>query len=120
MSAAPLDSWDRVAAYALTLPGTMAATSWGAPAVVVEANGRAFNVASGSGTRMIDVANQIISIAGGGRIEHVDWPPLAQQIETGDFVADITRAKRELGWEPRRTLRAGLEETVAYYRGAPA
>ena len=84
------------------------------------ANGRAFNVASGIGTRMIDVANQIISIAGGGRVEHVAWPALAQQIETGDFVADITRAKRELGWEPRRPLRAGLEETVAHYRGAQA
>ena len=89
-------------------------------AVSEQASGRAFNVASGSGTRMIDVANQIISIAGGGRIEHVAWPPLAQQIETGDFVADITRARRELGWEPKRTLRAGLEETVAHYRGAPA
>jgi UDP-glucose 4-epimerase len=85
-----------------------------------QASGRAFNVASGSGTRMIDVANQIISIAGGGRIEHVAWPALAQQIETGDFVADITRAKRELGWEPKRTLRAGLEETVAHYRGVLA
>ena len=82
------------------------------------ANGRAFNVASGTGTRMIDVANRIISIAGGGRIEHVAWPALAQQIETGDFVADISRAKRELGWQPQRTLQAGLEETVAHYRGA--
>lgn len=85
-----------------------------------QANGRAFNIASGKGTRMIDVANEIISIAGGGRIEHVAWPALAQQIETGDFVADITRARRELGWEPQRTLRAGLEQTVAHYRGAPA
>ena len=84
------------------------------------ANGRAFNVASGTGMRMIDVANQIIAIAGGGRIEHVEWPALAQQIETGDFVADVSRAKRELGWEPRRPLRAGLEETVAHYRGAQA
>ncbi len=82
------------------------------------ANGRAFNGASGTGTRMIDVANRIISIAGGGRIEHVAWPALAQQIETGDFVADISRAKRELGWQPQRTLQAGLEETVAHYRGA--
>lgn len=85
-----------------------------------QANGRAFNVASGKGTRMIDVANEIIAIAGGGRIEHVAWPALAHQIETGDFVADITRAQRELGWAPTRTLRAGLEETIAHYRGAPA
>lgn len=80
------------------------------------AAGRAFNVASGVGTSMVDVANAIIDIAGGGRVQHVAWPALAQQIETGDFVADVSRAKRELGWEPRRPLRAGLEETIAHYR----
>lgn len=32
-----------------------------------QADGRAYNVASGTGTRMIDLAGQIISIAGGGR-----------------------------------------------------
>jgi UDP-glucose 4-epimerase len=82
-------------------------------------NGRAFNVASGVGTRMVDVASEIIAIAGGGRVEHVAWPALAEQIETGDFVADISRAKQELGWQPARGLRAGLEETIAHYRGAP-
>ena len=62
---------------------------------------------------------QIIAIAGGGRIEHVAWPALAQQIETGDFVADISRieARARLGADSAR-LRAGLEETVAHYRGA--
>ncbi len=82
------------------------------------ANGRAYNVGSGVGTRMIDLANDLVSIAGGGRVEHVAWPALAQQIETGDFVADISRARRELGWTPGRELRQGLEDTVAHYRGA--
>ena len=84
------------------------------------ANGRAYNVASGVGTRLIDAANEIVRIAGGGRVEHVAWPPLAQQIETGDFVADISRAKRELGWSPSRALTAGLEDTIAHYRAALA
>jgi UDP-glucose 4-epimerase len=83
-----------------------------------QADGRAYNVASGVGTRLIDVANEIIAIAGGGRVEHVAWPALAEQIETGDFVADISRAKRELGWVPVRALRAGLEETIVHYRAA--
>lgn len=82
------------------------------------ANGRAYNVASGVGSRMIDVANEIVAIAGAGQVQHVPWPALAQQIETGDFVADITRAKQELGWAPARTLRAGLEQTIAHYRRA--
>ncbi len=84
------------------------------------ANGRAYNVGSGVGSRMIDVANDIVAIAGRGRVQHVPWPPLAGQIETGDFVADISRAKRELHWQPSRALRAGLEETIAHYRAAVA
>jgi len=55
-------------------------------------------------------------MAGSGRIELVDWPPLARKIETGDFVANIDRLQRELGWRPRVPLADGLQRTVAYYR----
>ncbi len=82
------------------------------------ADGRAYNVASGTGISMIDLAKQIIAIAGAGRIEHVEWPELARQIETGDFIADISRIRDELGWQPRIPLRAGLEQTVSFYRAA--
>jgi UDP-glucose 4-epimerase len=58
----------------------------------------------------------VIEIAGGGRIEHVAWPALAEQVETGDFIADISRIDRALGWRPAISLRDGLERTVAYYR----
>jgi len=37
-----LDSWDKVEAFALTLPGTEAAISWRMPTVKVAANGRGF------------------------------------------------------------------------------
>jgi len=76
---------------------------------------RAFNVGSGVGTRMIDMAEAIVDIAGGGRIEHVPWPALAGQIETGDFVADVSRIRRELGWTPALSLRDGLRKTIAFY-----
>jgi len=39
-------TWDEAVAYALTLPGTELATSYGKPAVKVAANGRAFLVTS--------------------------------------------------------------------------
>jgi UDP-glucose 4-epimerase len=87
-------------------------------ALSAEADGRAYNVGSGVGTRLIDLANTIVEISGRGRVEHVAWPPLAHQIETGDFVADVSRAGRELGWTPAHALRAGLEETVAHYRSS--
>ena len=82
------------------------------------ADGRLYNVASGTGISLIDLARQITSIAGAGRIEHVEWPALAAQIETGDFIADVSRIHDELGWQPRISLRDGLERTVSFYRGA--
>jgi UDP-glucose 4-epimerase len=80
------------------------------------ADGRAYNVGSGEGTRLVDLAHTVIELAGGGRVEHVAWPALAEQVETGDFVADISRIERELGWRPAIGLREGLERTMAFYR----
>jgi nucleoside-diphosphate-sugar epimerase len=77
---------------------------------------RAYNVGSGTGTRLVDLARTVIEIAGGGRLEHVPWPALAEQVETGDFVADISRIDRELGWRPAVALRDGLQRTVEFYR----
>jgi UDP-glucose 4-epimerase len=83
-------------------------------------DGGAYNVGSGTGTRMIDLANAIVSIAGTGRVEHAEWPPLARQIETGDFVADVSKISDEIGWTPAVPLRTGLERTLAHYRALAA
>jgi UDP-glucose 4-epimerase len=83
-------------------------------------DGRVFNVGSGEGIRMIDMANAIIEIAGGGCVEHVQWPALAEQIETGDFVADVSRIGAEIGWAPATRLHDGLRQTVAFYRAHAA
>jgi UDP-glucose 4-epimerase len=75
-----------------------------------------YNVGTGIGTSIADMAKAIIAAAGAGRIEFVAWPPLAEQIETGDFVADISRIRADLGWRPAVSLDEGLRRTVAFYR----
>ena len=80
------------------------------------ADGKAYNVASGTGTAMADLAAMVIEIAGSGQIAHTEWPSLAAQIETGDFVADIGRMRLDLGWAPSIGLRDGLSQTVSHYR----
>jgi len=75
-----------------------------------------YNVGTGVGTAFIDMAQSIIAIAGRGRVERVEWPLLAEQIETGDFVADISRIKKAVSWAPAVSLRDGLERTVSFYR----
>src|SRR5206468_6441590 len=78
--------------------------------------GRTYNVGMGIGTAIVDMAQAIIAIAGSGRLEFVDWPPLAEQIETGDFVADISRIRKAIGWTPAVTLQDGLQRTVTFYQ----
>ena len=80
-------------------------------------DGGAYNVASGTGTAMADLAAMVIDLAGAGRIAHVEWPPLAAQVEAGDFVASIARIGRDIGWVPAIDLRDGLARTVSFYRG---
>jgi UDP-glucose 4-epimerase len=67
--------------------------------------GRAYNVGSGRGTPR-RTWRTIVDLAGGGRVEHAEWPALAAQVETGDFVPDITRICREIGWVPARCATA--------------
>ncbi|MGQ0732035.1 MAG: NAD-dependent epimerase/dehydratase family protein [Acidobacteriota bacterium] len=79
-------------------------------------DGRVYNVGSGHGTTLVDLARTVIALTGSGRIEHVEWPSLAAQIETGDFVADISRIDREVGWRPEVALGDGLERTITRSR----
>jgi len=81
-----------------------------------QADGRIYNVGSGVATRLVDMAQAITAIAGGGHLEFIPWPALAEQIETGDFVAAIGRIQRELGWEPRVALADGLQRTISHYK----
>lgn len=83
-------------------------------------DGRVYNVGSGVGTSMIDMARLVVHIVGSGRIEHQPWPPLVREIDTGDFVADITRSEREIGWRPATSLAEGLRRTVSMSLGQTA
>ena len=84
-----------------------------------DTDGQTYNVGSGAGIALVDVAKKVIALAGGGTVRHVEWPPLDAIIETGDFVADIERL-RALGWQPAVSLDEGLERTIAFYRARVA
>ena len=80
------------------------------------ADGHVYNVGSGHGTSLVELARLVIEIAGDGRIAHVEWPDLAARIETGDFVADVSRMANELAWRPTTSLPDGLARTVGFLR----
>lgn len=85
-------------------------------AVNDDANGEVFNIGSGEPVSLKDAAELACGVAGAGCVHAVEFPPEKKKIEIGDYYADISKAKRILGWEPRTPLREGLERTIAFFQ----
>lgn len=72
----------------------------------------ALNVGSGVGTRVDELLERLFDVLDvGGDYPVVSAPPTPGDVHTS--VADIGRARSELGWEPRLTLDQGLRELAA-------
>ena len=79
------------------------------------AYGEVFNIGSGQGRGLLDMVRTIIRIAGKGKVAKVPWPLQFKKVETGDFVADITKAGKILGWRPRTAIKEGIKKTMVSY-----
>jgi UDP-glucose 4-epimerase len=84
-------------------------------AVTPEAAGQALNVGSGKPVSLLEIAKELIGIAGKGSIEYVPFPEDAKRIEIGDYVADTAKIERVLDWRPAVSLHEGLERSVRYF-----
>jgi nucleoside-diphosphate-sugar epimerase len=80
------------------------------------AAGEIFNVGTGQGTTLSQLADLIVELAGAGEVAHVDWPEAEARVETGDFIADISRVGSVLGWSPRLGVRDGIRDVVRQHR----
>jgi UDP-glucose 4-epimerase len=78
--------------------------------------GQVYNLGSGIGTPFGEMARAVVDVVGSGGVEFVPWPDDYERNETGDYVTDISKAREELGFEPRIPLVEGIENTAAYYR----
>jgi UDP-glucose 4-epimerase len=79
-------------------------------------NGAVFNIGGDEPTRHRDLAALLVSLAGSGRVEFVDWPPEKKAIDIGDFYADSTKFQNTTGWRAATRLRDGLQSTLDFYR----
>jgi len=79
------------------------------------ANGEIFNVGTGTGVRFKEMIKEVIKIVGQGMVEMVPWPNNYQNIETGDFIANVGKIYGLLGWRARYDLATGIKETFEYY-----
>ncbi len=85
-------------------------------ALTPQTAGQVYNLGSGVGTPFIDMARLVAQAIPGTEIKHLPWPQDRYFVETGDFVADITKLQAATGWAPRTGLQEGIEATVDFYR----
>jgi UDP-glucose 4-epimerase len=81
-----------------------------------EARGRVYNLGSNEVISLHDLAALLVELNGSGAFELIPFPADRKAIDIGDFYADFSRIRDELGWEPRTGLREGLASTLAFYR----
>jgi len=76
-------------------------------------SGEIYNVGCGVGTTVNEIFGHLKDISGYA-LEPAHGP--AKLGETFKIYLEVAKARREMGWEPRVTLREGLERTVDYFR----
>ena len=79
-------------------------------------NGEVFNVGSPDAVSHRDLVTMLIEEAGHGSVKFVDWPEEKRRIDIGSFYSDSTRFTAATGWSRAVSLRAGLRQTLDYYR----
>jgi len=79
-------------------------------------NGQVFNIGGNEPISLRNLLNVMIELAGTGSYRLVPFPEEKKAIDIGSVYADDNKIRRALGWEPKTTLRDGLERTIAFYR----
>jgi nucleoside-diphosphate-sugar epimerase len=80
-------------------------------------SGRVLNVAAGGRVSLLDLVRELQTILH-TTVDPVLGPPRAGDVR--DSEADISEARRLLGFEPKTTLAEGLRHTVAWFRAEAA
>ena len=76
--------------------------------------GQVFNIGSGTGRRLREVIEHLISVLGSHTAPH--WGSLpARKFDVVRCDADVTHARQVLGWSPKVSLSDGLSETAAWH-----
>jgi len=75
-----------------------------------------FNVGNTSNIALIHTIQILKEFIPNINYKHIEWPNIDKQIETGDYISNISKAKTILGWEPRTDIRTGIKETIDYYK----
>jgi UDP-glucose 4-epimerase len=78
--------------------------------------GQVYNLGGSEVIELAGLAQLMVEVNGGGNYSVCDFPADRRAIDIGDYYADFSKIRSELGWAPKRTLRETIESTLGYYR----
>jgi UDP-glucose 4-epimerase len=81
-----------------------------------EANGQIYNMGGCEVINLRELAELLVKINGGGEFQVREFPHERKRIDIGDYYADDSHIRSELGWAPQVNLEKGLARTMDYYR----
>jgi len=84
-------------------------------AATPETSGQVYNLGHRESINLRDLAALLVAVHGRGTFRVCEFPADRKRIDIGDYYADFTRIREQLGWEPRIGLREGLSRTLAYF-----
>ncbi|MGJ5815676.1 NAD-dependent epimerase/dehydratase family protein [Paludibaculum fermentans] len=78
---------------------------------------RSFNLGGAQALRLDEIAEAIARAAGTeSRVRFLEFPKQDKAFDIGSYVADWSRARQLLGWQPRTDFATGIERTLRFYR----
>lgn len=79
-------------------------------------NGQVYNLGGSEVIDLAALAKLMVEVNGSGEYEVHDFPADRRAIDIGDYYADYSKIRDQLGWEPKRSLRETVETTLSYFR----
>jgi len=78
--------------------------------------GKACNIGGHGPVSLQALAETLVAANDGGRFAKREFPAERKRIDIGDYYATDEMFRRLTGWAPRIDLRAGLEQSLAFFR----
>jgi UDP-glucose 4-epimerase len=85
-------------------------------AASASAKGQVYNLGGSEVVELAGLAKRMVEINGGGEYLVCDFPADRRAIDIGDYYADFSKIRSELGWTPKRSLGETIGTILDYYR----
>jgi UDP-glucose 4-epimerase len=79
-------------------------------------NGKVYNLGSKEVVGLKALAEMMVDLGYGGNFDLVAFPPERKAIDIGDYYSDFSLITKELGWQPKVSLKDGLIRAIDYYQ----